>query len=118
MKVKWNLPKCDVEVEGDDIKHCFEQLAEAVEAFVAASRCGACDSTNTIPTVRNNGDYTFYEARCADCGCALAFGQRKSDGALFPKRNDRDNKRLENGGWTKWQPREDAAPQRQTEVPF
>jgi len=122
MKIKQTLPRCDVEVEGETLKDCFEQMADAVEVLLAGSRCGACDSDQTFPRVRTSGDYTFYEFFCGGgCGAALQLGQRKHDGALFPKRNDRDGKRLENGGWVKWQPREgndSPAVKSKADVPF
>jgi hypothetical protein len=35
---------------------------------------------------------------CKQCGCVLGFGQRRVDGALFPRRK-RDENWLPNRGW-------------------
>ena len=39
-----------------------------------------------------------------DCGAKLAFGVMKKGGRLFPKRKDKENNWLPNGGWVKWNP--------------
>ena len=116
MKVKWSSDRFDVEAEGVEFKDCFEELAGAIEVLTN-NKCGACDSGEAVPVVRENQGNKFFEMLCRSCGCTLGFGQRRSDGKLFPKRIDKNNKRLPDGGWTKWQPREDA-PAKQTEVPF
>jgi Zn ribbon nucleic-acid-binding protein len=104
MKIRYKTAKCEIEVDGDDTKACFDEIAGAIEVFGTAT-CGACDSTNTMPVVRENKGVQFREMKCIDCGCSLGFGQRKSDGALFPKRT-RDGQYLPHGGWQKWQPKE------------
>lgn len=101
MKVVWAISKGSIEVEGADSKECFSELAGAVEVFQMCSTCGSCGSTETWPVVRDNKGVTFYEMRCG-CGCSLALGQRKSDGALFPRRT-KDGDYLPNGGWQRWQ---------------
>ena len=107
MKVRYKTAKCEVEVEGVDSKDCFTQLATAIEVFGTA-QCGACDSPNTCPTVRENGGNHFYEVRCLDCGSAISFGQRRQDGSLFPRRKSKEGDYLPNNGWTKWAPKEEA----------
>jgi len=101
MKIKWKSDRVEVEVEGKDTKDCFTQLASAVEVF-SVSVCGACDSTNTMPVTRENKGNHFFEAKCQSCGCSLSFGQRKIDGALYPRRRDADGNAIDNNGWTKW----------------
>lgn len=104
MKVRYKSDRIEIEVEGQAAKDCFDQLANAVEIF-GASVCGACDSKNTTPVVRENQGNTFRELQCHDCGASLAFGQRKVDGALYPRRRDKEGNRLDGNGWTKWKDR-------------
>jgi hypothetical protein len=101
MKVTYKSDKIDIEVDGKDTKDCFAQLAGAIEVF-GHSTCGACDSTCTYLSVRENQGNTYYEMRCRDCGASLAFGQRRTDGALFPRRKDKDGNYLPTNGWTKY----------------
>lgn len=101
--------KISVEVEGKDNKDIFRQLAIFQELF-DNGRCQACDSERVRFVVREVQGNTYYELRCLDCGSTLAFGQKKADGSLFPKRKDKDGNWLPNGGWVKWQPREDESP--------
>jgi Zn ribbon nucleic-acid-binding protein len=108
MKVRFKTDRVEIEVEGDDTKACFDEMAGAVEVFGANNTCGACGSTNTVPVLRENKGVHFREHRCMDCGSSLGFGQRKSDGALFPKRT-RDGEYLPGNGWVKWSPKATAA---------
>jgi hypothetical protein len=103
MKVRMKLAdgRVEVEVDGKDTKDCFAQVASSTEVF-GQTVCGACDSTRTFPIVREHDGNQFFEMRCMDCGAALAFGQKKQDGSLFPKRKGKDGGYLEGGGWLKW----------------
>jgi hypothetical protein len=107
MKVRYKGETIEIEVEGKDSKDCFAQLAGAVEVF-GNTKCGACDSPRTLPVVRENQGNTYYEVKCQDCGSSLGFGQKKQDGSLFPKKKDKDGNWLDNTGWVKWHPKEDA----------
>lgn len=109
MKIQYKTAKCEIEVEGADAKACFDEVAMAIEIF-GATTCGACDSTNTVPVVRENKGNLFREMRCVDCGCSLGFGQRKSDGALYPRRKDQDGNLIGTNGWSKWSRREADSP--------
>jgi hypothetical protein len=101
MKVTYKTDSISIEVDGADTKSCFDQLAGAVEIF-SHKACGACDSTNTVPVVRENQGNVFREVRCLDCGASLAFGQRRTDGALYPRRRDKEGNYLNHNGWTKF----------------
>ena len=101
MKIRYKADKCEIEVEGKDTKACFDEIAGAIEVF-GATTCGGCDSTNTVPVVRENKGVQFREMRCVDCGCTMAFGQRKTDGALFPRRRDAEGQTVGTNGWSKW----------------
>lgn len=101
MKIRYKTAKCEIEVEGDDTKACFDEVASAIEVF-GATTCGACDSTNTVPVLRENQGVQYRDMRCQDCGAALGFGQRKSDGALFPRRT-KEGHPLPGNGWQKYQ---------------
>jgi len=119
MKIKWKSERFEIEVENPDIKDCFAELASAIEVFTN-NVCGNCDSPQTVPVVRENQGNTFYEMSCRSCGASLGFGQRRSDGALFPKKK-KDGRYLDNNGWLKWQPRESEdspAVKSKADVPF
>lgn len=107
MKVKYKTDRIEVEVEGKDTKDVFTQLAGAIEVF-GASVCGACDSKNTSPVSREVQGNHYFEMQCHDCGASLGFGQRKIDGALYPRRRDKDGNFLNGNGWTKWRERKAA----------
>lgn len=106
MRIRVKSAVIDIEVEGEDAKACFEQMASAQEAF-GSTICGSCDSPNTVFVSRKNGKYQFYEMRCQECFCTLSMSQRTEDGALYPRRKDRDGNRLENNGWVKYRPKDE-----------
>lgn len=104
MKVQLKVgPKAIVEAEGESVKKVFEQIARLAEVFVHASKCGACQSENVTPQVRENSGYTFYEITCLDCRARLTFGQTKEGHALFPQRKDKAGNWLDNNGWVKFE---------------
>ena len=107
MKVSYQLRNCVVEAEGKDVKDCFTQLAGAVEVF-SQNSCQACGCSEVIPMVRENQGNTYYEVKCTGCGATLAFGQRKADGALYPRRKDSNGNFIDNYGWKKWERRQQA----------
>ncbi len=74
-----------IEVQGENAKELFKELASAQEVFDSASDCGMCHSVNLRFNVRIVDSFTFYELRCVDCGGALSFGQRKNMADLYPK---------------------------------
>jgi hypothetical protein len=96
MQVKMIFGVVHVEASGD-AKECFRELASAAEVF-GQSECGKCKSKNVLPSVREIDGNTYYEMKCNSCGCCLGFGQRKADGALFPRKR-KDENWLPNGGW-------------------
>jgi ribosomal protein L40E len=93
-----------VEVEGESQKDVFLELSKFQEVFEETA-CGKCGSENIRFVVRNVDDNLYYELRCMDCGARLSFGVHKKGGGLFPKRKDNDGKWLQDGGWTKWNPK-------------
>lgn len=101
MKVRYKGQSFDVEVEGKDTKDAFSQLAQAVEVF-GNTACGACGAPGAVPVVRENDGHQFYEMRCRSCGACLSYGQKKSDGSLFPKKKDKDGNWLDGNGWVKF----------------
>lgn len=108
MKVQYRVGNAVVEVDGKDTKDVFSQLSGAVEVF-GNSVCGACGSKEVVPNVRENQGNTYYEMRCTNCGACLAFGQRKADGALYPKRKDhKTGQWYEHNGWLKFSKRAEA----------
>lgn len=101
MKVQYKVGNAVVEVDGRDVKDVFGQLSGAVEVF-GNSTCGSCGSHEVVPVVRENQGNTYYEMRCTNCGASLGFGQRKADGALYPKRKDKEGGWLDARGWQKF----------------
>ena len=96
--------RLSVEVEGNDMKAMFDELAGAQEVF-GVSVCGACDSKNVFFQVRHVQGNTYRAIRCADCGCELNYGTRKADGQMYPRRKDKEGNYLDSNGWTKWNPK-------------
>lgn len=108
MKVRYKSERVEIEIEGQDTKSVFAELAGAIEVF-GVTTCGACDSKNTVPVAREVQNNHYFEVACRDCGASLAFGQRKIDGALYPRRKDKEGNYLNSNGWTKWKDRKAAA---------
>ena len=102
MKIRHKTDRVEIEVEGGDVKDCFVELANAVEVF-SNSTCGACDSHNTAPSVREKEGNVYHEMRCLDCGAALSFGQTRVGNRLYPRRKGKDGSFLSGNGWVKWQ---------------
>ena len=109
MKITHKTDRMDITVEGVDVKTCFDELACAMEVL-GETRCGACDCTDIRFQTREAKGFQFREAQCRECGCALAFGQRKADGALYPRRKDEDGNWLDNRGWVKFRREESSSP--------
>lgn len=109
MKVVYQVGSTTVEVEGKDAKECFTQLSAALEVF-RHTQCGACGSTEVVPQVRERDGNHYYELRCTACRAELGFGQKKADGSLYPRRKDKNGQWLDNNGWTRWQPANNAEP--------
>ncbi len=108
MKVRYEVENVQIEVEGKDSKDVFTQLAASVEVF-SHTTCGNCGSKHTVPVVRDMQGNTYHEMRCRACGACLAFGQKRADGSLFPKRKDKDGQWLDNNGWVKFRRQEAAS---------
>ncbi len=103
------------EVQAEDVKTIFREIAQIQEVFDAERSCGVCNGTDIRFLARKVDDYDFYELACqsSSCRARFAFGQAKKGGALFPKRKDEDGSYLPNRGWAKWEKPGDghAAPQ-------
>ena len=90
-----------IEAEGD-AKEVFAELAQAAEVF-GNSECKNCGSREVVPSFRDHEGNQYYEMTCTKCNCALGFGQRKSDGKLFPRRkNNKTGEWIVNDGWQDW----------------
>lgn len=102
-------PGLSIEVDGDNNKDLFENLASLEEVFGEQS-CGKCKKGNFRHIVRVVDDNKFYEIVCLSCGAKLSYGSHKKGGTLFPKRKDNEegsvtgegNKYLPDKGWLKW----------------
>ena len=105
MRATRNYKNLSVEVEADNQKKLFEELASIDEVF-GEDTCGKSGSNNIRFIVREASDdkgktYKYYELRCLDSGAKKTFGQ-KDDGTLFPHRKDEDGNYLPDNGWVKW----------------
>lgn len=112
-----------IEVEGDNVKQVFEQLAVAQEVF-GTEECGCCHEKNFRFMCRTDDDENkYYELHCQNlkCRAKLTYGCHKKGNGLFPKKHwgslsdsDKKNRGMEeqpkgslylpNGGWFKWVP--------------
>lgn len=109
MKVKYKPnSKLEFELEGSGQKEIFKELATVQEIF-SEEKCGLCKKDHIKFVVRNVDGNDYYEMRCLSCGAALAFGQHKKGGTLFPKRKDENNNWLDNNGWHKWQKNQESS---------
>jgi len=88
-----------IQLEGNDVKESFKQLAEAQEIFDEPC-CALCKSQDIKYVVRTIENNDFYELKCCSCNAKLSFGQHKNGGTLFPKRKDH----FETKGWHRWTP--------------
>lgn len=91
-------------VEADKMTDAFKDLSNLEEVF-AISACGKCGNENLSHVVRKDiEENEYYELRCTnrDCRARLSFGVHKKGGGLFPKRKDKDEKWLPDGGWMRW----------------
>jgi hypothetical protein len=88
---------------GDTHKDVFAQIADLEEVF-GIQKCGKCQCPDFRFIVRTVDDNDYYEFHCKNpkCKAKLAFGQNKKGGGLFPKRKDKDDKWLPDGGWLRW----------------
>ena len=105
MKITGKFGTFAVEVEADNVKDAFADLAGVAEVL-CNNVCGACDSKEVRPAIRVFDGNTYYAMQCRSCGAELGFGQTKATGSLFPKRKAKDGGMLENGGWTKFRRQE------------
>ncbi len=104
MKAIFQSGRLSIEVEGEKQKDVFRELSQAQEVFQHEA-CGKCKGTELRFVVRNVEDNDFYEIHCLKCRARLSFGQHKGkEGTLFPRRKDKENEWLPNGGWMKYNP--------------
>lgn len=116
MKASMIFGGVTISAEGD-VKDVFTELAGAAEVF-GNHICGSCGSDHTSPVVRDVDGNTYYEMRCSNCGSTLGFGQRKSDGALYPRRKDKNGNWIDNRGWQKFSRKTAEAAPGNNEAPF
>lgn len=90
IKANFKLGGLSIQLEAADLKGLFretELLSQCPQA------CGACGSKNINPAYSKSAKegFEFYSLKCADCNSEFKFGQRKSDGGLFPKFDEGKN---------------------------
>ncbi len=91
------------EVQAENVKGVFKEIAAIQEIFDAEKECGYCKSNDIRLQHRNVDDNDFFELTCNGCGARFQFGQNKKGGGLFPKRRS-ENGPLPDGGWAKFKP--------------
>ena len=90
-----------LEVEGENQKELFENMAKVQEVFNEETPPGA-KGLNTRYVVRVVDDNKFYEMRCQETGQVLSFGCHKKGNTLFPKRRDDSGQTVGKNGWHKY----------------
>jgi hypothetical protein len=102
LKVRDNLT---IEVEAEEQKDAFAQIASANEVF-RDRKCGLCGKTSTRLNYRlAQGKHKYYEIVCNSCGAQFGLGIHQEGGTLFPQYKDNDTgEKLPNHGWSKWEP--------------
>lgn len=114
-QVKVN-PRVLIEIEGEEQKDLFAQMAQAHEVF-SETKCGLCASDEIRPVVRTvevkKKPVLYYEYHCK-CGGRLSLSQNADGGTLFVNRKLLDNGKPATGeerangkygkhnGWTKY----------------
>lgn len=91
-------------VEAEKMTDAFKDLSNLEEVF-GISCCGKCGCEDLTHVVRKDTEENeYYELRCTNknCRAKLSFGVHKKGGGIFPKRKDKDDKWLPDGGWMKW----------------
>lgn len=111
MKVRYSPnPRIEIEVEADNQKEMFKQLASAHEVLGEAV-CGNCKSDDVHFRVRNvtpkegpnrSKTFTYFEMVCSGCGFYLPYGQHQQGGTLFPNRTVDGSFDRKNLGWRKF----------------
>ena len=105
MLIDFQLGRAKITVDGATTLACWDKIASASEILSAASTCGSCGSNNTMLNTREHQGHHYREAVCLDCGCKLAYGQRR-DGEMYPRRKDKEGNQLGGNGWIKWHARD------------
>ena len=100
-----------ITARGESTKDVFAELAGLCAIFGQA-KCGLCGHDVVLPVVRVAHGYTFYELRCQNDGCRaqFKFGQAREGGDLLPQRKDKQGNWKPNGGWERWQGRQEESP--------
>lgn len=106
MKATFTINQLQFEMQAEDAMDLFRQVANIQDVFEAETKCGCCQSQNIRYGFREVDAFKYYDLGCRDCGAQFKFGQRKQ-GGLFPKRKDDQGKPLANGGWAKWEARDE-----------
>ena len=102
--MSFSISRDGITVEGDKMTDVFKELADLQEVF-SIGQCGKCKCEDLQYVVRKDNDENeYFELRCKNykCKAKLAFGQHKKGGGLFPRRKDKDDNWLPDGGWMRW----------------
>lgn len=117
MKATFIINQLTFELDAESAIDLFAQVSQIQEIFEAETKCGCCQSESLRYSYREVESFKFYELTCRECTAQFKFGQKKKDGALFPKRKDEDGNLLPNGGWSVYQREEGhQAPARQQQA--
>lgn len=104
------------EVNGENPKALFEQIAGVQGLFEAETECGVCrgmkDGQPHGKGIRftcrsDNEGNKYYGLLCLNCFAEFHFGQHRTGGGLFPKRKKEGEggklENLPNRGWAKFE---------------
>ena len=106
---------CTIEINSENVKDLFREIASLAEIF-NEEKCGACGGTDIVPKTRNveknKKSYEYFEMNCGNpkCRARLSFGQKQDGSGIFPIRKldangkpDRENGSYgQHNGWSKY----------------
>jgi len=86
IKATTNIGNLRLQIEAKDLKDLFREM----ELLSQCPQHCACGSRNITPQYSKHAakGFEFFSLKCGDCGKEFSFGQRKSDGGLFPNFTD------------------------------
>lgn len=90
MLLRYRIGDHELEVPVKDSREAFAQMSALQEVF-SPNCCGNCgarfgEKAQVLYGHRTSREgHDYYELSCSACGWRRRLGQRKSDGALFPR---------------------------------
>jgi hypothetical protein len=86
MDVAYRGPNFTITESCDDLKDAFAHVARCEDLFEGTRECQNCKGTDLRPRyAQTQAGHEYYSLICKSCRWEFKYGQRKSDGGLFPK---------------------------------